>query len=138
MFKKIVAAAKILTRQVQPGMTLNIRPDDTFLVSYPKSGNTWMRFLIANLLQQNPPVGLLDADDLIPIVDGKSKKFFDNMKSPRIIKSHFSFIPAYKRVIYVVRDPRDVVMSQYHYQIKRGVLDKAAVLDNYVQRFIKG
>lgn len=138
MFKHIVSAAKIITRNVEPGMTLKVRPDDTFLVSYPKSGNTWMRFLIANLLQQNQPVGLLDADDLIPIVDGKSKKFFESMKSPRIIKSHFSLIPAYKRVIYVVRDPRDVVMSQYHYQVKRGVLERDAPLDNYVQSFIKG
>ena len=61
MFKQFVSAAKILTRQVQPGMSLKVRPDDTFLVSYPKSGNTWMRFLIANLLQPNPPVGLLEA-----------------------------------------------------------------------------
>jgi sulfotransferase family protein len=138
MYKQFASAVKILTRRIHPGMSLKVRPDDTFLVSYPKSGNTWMRFLIANLLQQDPPVGLLDADCLIPIVDGKSKKFFDEMKSPRIIKSHFSFIPAYKRVIYVVRDPRDVVMSQYHYQIKRGVLEKDTPLDNYVQRFIKG
>jgi Sulfotransferase domain len=129
MFKQFASAVKILTRRVQPGMSLKVRPDDTFLVSYPKSGNTWMRFLIANLLQQDPPVGLLDADCLIPIVDGKSKRFFDEMKSPRIIKSHFSFIPAYKRVIYVVRDPRDVVMSQYHYQIKRGVLEKDMLAD---------
>jgi sulfotransferase family protein len=138
MFKQFVSAVKILTRQVQPGMTLKVRPDDTFLVSYPKSGNTWMRFLIANLLQPDPPVGLLDADCLIPSVDGKPKKFFDAMKSPRVIKSHFSFIPAYKRVIYVVRDPRDVIMSQYHYQIKRGVLEQSASLDDFVSRFIKG
>ena len=138
MFKQFVSAAKILKRRVQPGMSLKVRPDDTFLVSYPKSGNTWMRFLIANLLHQNPPVGLLEADCLIPSVDGKTKKFFDEMKSPRVIKSHFSFIPAYKRVIYVVRDPRDVVMSQYHYQIKRGVLEAGAALDDFVQRFLKG
>jgi len=138
MFKQFVSAAKILTRRVQPGMSLKVRADDTFLVSYPKSGNTWMRFLIANLLQQNPPVGLLGADCLIPSVDAKSKKFFDDMMSPRVIKSHFSFIPAYKRVIYVVRDPRDVVMSQYHYQIKRGVLEGGASLDGFVQRFLKG
>jgi hypothetical protein len=138
MFRQFVSAAKILTRRVQPGMSLQVRPDDTFLVSYPKSGNTWMRFLIANLLQQNPPVGLLEADCLIPSVDAKSKKFFDDMKSPRVIKSHFSFIPAYRSVIYVVRDPRDVVMSQYHYQIKRGVLEQGTSLDGFVQRFLKG
>jgi hypothetical protein len=138
MFKQFVSAVKILTRQVQPGMTLKVRPDDTFLVSYPKSGNTWMRFLIANLLQPDPPVGLLEADCIIPSVDGKAKRFFDAMKSPRVIKSHFSFIPAYKRVIYVVRDPRDVIMSQYHYQIKRGVLEQNAPLDHFVSRFIKG
>src|SRR5215475_2497229 len=138
MFKQFVSAARILTRQVQPGMSLRVRPDDTFLVSYPKSGNTWMRFLIANLLQQDPPVGLLHADSLIPSVDAKSKKFFDEMKSPRVIKSHFSFIPAYRRVIYVVRDPRDVVMSQYHYQIKRGVLEQGSSLDSFVSRFLKG
>ena len=138
MFKQFVSAAKILTRQVQPGMSLKVRPDDTFLVSYPKSGNTWMRFLIANLLQQDPPVGLLDADSLIPSVDAKSKRFFDEMKSPRVIKSHFSFIPAYRRVIYVVRDPRDVVMSQYHYQIKRGVLEQGSSLDSFVSRFLQG
>jgi len=138
MFRKFVSAIKIITRQVQPGMTLQVRPDDTFLVSYPKSGNTWLRFLIANLLQSNPPVGLLDADNMIPIVDGKAKRFFDAMKSPRVIKSHFSFLPAYKRVIYIVRDPRDVVMSQYHYQIKRGVLAPDTPLDAYVPRFISG
>jgi hypothetical protein len=138
MFKQFLSAAKILTRQVQPGMSLKVRSDDTFLVSYPKSGNTWMRFLIANLLQQDPSVGLLDADSLIPSVDAKSKRFFDEMKSPRVIKSHFSFIPAYKRVIYVVRDPRDVVMSQYHYQIKRGVLEQGSSLDTFVTRFLNG
>jgi hypothetical protein len=41
-------------------------------------------------------------------------------------------------VIYVVRDPRDVIMSQYHYQIKRGVLEQNAPLDHFVSRFIKG
>ncbi len=33
-----------------PGRNLLVYPDDVFIVSYPKSGNTWTRFLIANLL----------------------------------------------------------------------------------------
>ena len=138
MFKQFVSAAKILTRQVQPGMSLKVRPDDTFLVSYPKSGNTWMRFLIANLLQQDPPVGLLDADSLIPSVDAKSKRFFDEMKSPRVIKSHFCFDPRYPKVIYIVRDPRDVVISEYHYQRKTRRISDDYTLEEYVPRFLMG
>ena len=30
-----------------------IFPDDVFIVSYPKSGSTWLRFLIGNYLSEN-------------------------------------------------------------------------------------
>ena len=36
--------------------------DDTFLVSYPRSGNTWTRFLIANLLHPEVEVGFANID----------------------------------------------------------------------------
>jgi hypothetical protein len=112
--------------------------DDTFLVSYPKSGNTWIRFLVANFVYPEAGVTLLSADRLIPNVDGQSKKYFKQMPRPRIIKSHYPFQHTYKRVIYVVRDPRDVVLSQYHYQIKRGVLPVGAPIEPFVSRFLAG
>jgi hypothetical protein len=138
MIKKFVAAAKFLTRRDTPGRLLKTWPDDVFLVSYPKSGNTWLRFLVANLLQPDPPVTLVGADKLIPSVDGTSKRTFQAMARPRIIKSHYPFLESYKRVVYVVRDPRDVVMSQYHYQIKRGVLNPGAPIEPFVTRFLQG
>lgn len=138
MIKKFISAARFLTRRDSPGRLLKPLPDDTFLVSYPKSGNTWLRFLVANLVQPDPPVTLVGADLLIPAVDGQSKKHFNQMATPRIIKSHYPFLESCKRVIYVVRDPRDVVMSQYHYQIKRGVLAPGAPVDAFVDRFLEG
>src|SRR2546422_3289190 len=89
------------------GRNLAVYPDDTFIVSYPKSGNTWARFLVANLIYDDEPVTFVNIDHIIPMADGQSRKYFKKMARPRIIKSHYPFEPAYKRVIYIVRDPRD-------------------------------
>jgi hypothetical protein len=51
------------------------------------------------------------------------------MPRPGIIKSHQYFDPRYKRVIYVVRDPRDVALSQFHFHRKRGLIE-----DSYPRR----
>lgn len=138
MIEKLVAIAQYFTHRDTPGRSLRVYPDDTFLVSYPKSGNTWVRFLVANFVHPDLDVTLLGADRLIPNVDGESRKYFKQMPHPRIIKSHYPFHPSYKRVIYVVRDPRDVVLSQYHFQIKRGVLPEGFPVEPYVDKFVAG
>ena len=138
MLKRAIAAVKYLAGQNVVGRSLRTFPDDTFIVSYPKSGNTWSRFLVANLLCTQGPVTLQGADDLVPSVDGQTRRCFAGMQRPRVIKSHWSFDPSYKRVVYVVRDPRDVALSQYHFQIKRKVLSDGHPLDEFVERFIAG
>jgi Sulfotransferase domain len=100
------------------GRNLQVYADDTFIVSYPRSGNTWTRFLIANLLHPQGPVNLLDLERLVPDTEGQSRQYFSVIPRPRVIKSHQYFDPRYKRVIYVVRDPRDVALSYYHFQRK--------------------
>jgi hypothetical protein len=138
MVDKIVAVARYFTSRDTPGRSLKVHPDDTFLVSYPRSGNTWIRFLVANFVHPDAGVTLLSADRLIPNVDGQSKRYFKQMPRPRIIKSHYPFHQSYKRVIYVVRDPRDVAVSQYYYQIKRGALHEGSSIEQFVSNFVAG
>ena len=138
MIRRFLNLTRSLARPGVAGRTFKAMPDDTFLVSYPKSGNTWTRFLIANLLHPDHPVTLVTADRLIPGVDGHSQEHLDHLPRPRVIKSHYPFDPQYKRVIYIVRDPRDVVLSQYHYQRKRRVLPDDYPLESFVPRFIAG
>ena len=48
------------------GRNFAVYPDDTLVVSYPRSGNTWTRFLIANLRYPNLEVDFTNIEKLIP------------------------------------------------------------------------
>jgi len=122
----------------QPGRALNVYSDDTFLVSYPKSGNTWLRFLVANLVWPENPAEFSQINRIIPDPEVNSKRDLDRTPRPRIIKSHHYFDPRYKRIIYVVRDPRDVVVSQYHFHRKRRVIEDRYPLEQFVLDFVGG
>jgi len=138
MIQYFINGAKRVLGLHRLGRELHILPDDTFLVSYPKSGNTWARLLIANLLSPGKPADLWAINRLVPELEGVSKRQLVSMPRPRIIKSHFAFDPRYPRVIYIVRDPRDVLVSEYHYQRKTRQIPDQYPMADYVARFIAG
>ena len=117
---------------------LMVFPDDTFLVSYPKSGNTWTRFLIGNLLHRQQPADYIRINEIIPDPEISTRRELSRAARPRIIKSHQYFDPRYRRVIYIVRDPRDVVVSQYHFHRKRRVIEDSFPLEKFASRFVAG
>ncbi|MGH9513960.1 MAG: sulfotransferase domain-containing protein [Terriglobales bacterium] len=138
MIRHLIAGAKRVFGLHRPRRSLRILPDDVFLVSFPKSGNTWTRFLLANLVYPDQRASFGNLHKLIPDPEDTTKRHFDRMPRPRIIKSHECFDPRYPRVIYIVRDPRDVVISQYHYHRKVRQIEDDYPLERFVARFIAG
>jgi hypothetical protein len=138
MIRYLIAGAKRVVGLHQPGRELLILPDDVFLVSYPKSGNTWARLLISNLLSPERAADFWTINRLVPELETVTKRQLVRMRRPRTIKSHFAFDPRYPRVIYIVRDPRDVVISEYHYQRKTRMIPDQYPMEEYVSRFIAG
>ena len=117
------------------GRELAVFPDDTFVVSYPRSGNTWTRFLIANLIGQPT---LENITTMIPEIYLYSNRQLMRFPRPRILKSHEPFDPRYKKVIYIVRDPRDVAVSLYHYSRKRRDIPDGFPMHDFVLGYLRG
>jgi sulfotransferase family protein len=115
-----------------------VYPDDTFLVSYPRSGNTWTRFLIANLVYPNEMVSFLNIERLIPDTASQSNRALKRTSRPRIIKTHQYFDHRYPKTIYIVRDPRDVALSYYDFQRKYRQIADGYPIEQYVDDFVRG
>ena len=119
MFKKVKA---LLTKHLslsQAGKP-KIFSSDVFLVSYPKSGNTWLSFILANLLKQNKDeiIDFYSVVRYIPELEVHSNHL-SQCSHPRVIKSHQLYNKGFPKVIYCVRDGRDVYVSYYHHLKKR-------------------
>jgi hypothetical protein len=118
---------------------LPIRPDDIFVVSHFRSGNTWTRFLLGNLLNLDRPMSFASVEGMSPDIYQFRYRDFCKLPSPRLIKSHECFDPRYRRVIYIVRDPRDVAISLYHFLKKMRTIGDDVPLATYASEwFIQG
>ncbi|MCH2276684.1 MULTISPECIES: sulfotransferase domain-containing protein [Thalassospira] len=111
--------AYISTMPSQPQM------DDTFLVEFPKSGITWLSFLIASVNLQKSGIDrqptFFAISDLVPDIHS-SRHLPPPLPFPghRFIKSHALHNPLYRKVIYLVRDPRDAMVSYHVFASKLG------------------
>lgn len=111
---------------------MDVRPDDTWIISFPKSGTIWtleMVWLLANDLDFTKATQIVQHDRCHFIERSILNVSFPNSlentiaaPSPRFIMTH---IPApllpkalwtvRPKIVYVARNPKDVVVSQYYF-----------------------
>ncbi|MCF8262466.1 MAG: sulfotransferase domain-containing protein [Melioribacteraceae bacterium] len=102
------------------------RLDDLFIISYPRSGSHWLKFLIANALKVHfkieTEVNFFNIHQIIPHLPTKRpfKKLEISETPPfgiesisRILHTHSPFNYHMQNVILLLRNPFDVVESYY-------------------------
>lgn len=94
------------------------------LVSFPKTGRTWLRLMLGKLIGTNPS-NLFDLPYIhITHDNDPHEKTTDEIKFNNAHKDN--------RVIFLIRDPRDVVVSLYFHKTKRQLLDVGDI-DSYIR-----
>jgi hypothetical protein len=112
---------------------------DVFLASYPRSGQHWVRFQLFELLmRQSAEFDSLDST--IPKVGehGESPSILPS--GGRLIQTHEPWRTEYRRAIYLVRDVRDVLLSDYAWEESLGLTKHFDInnLDEYLLPWLKG
>jgi methylamine dehydrogenase accessory protein MauD len=116
------------------------RSDDIFVVTYPRSGTTWMQMI----LYQLTTAGNMDFPHITTVSPWfeqslKDGTAYDALPAPRVFKSHLSYRKIPKgpcNYIYVARDGKDVAVSYYHFQ--KTHMGFKGTFDEFFERFLKG
>ncbi|XP_042910402.1 sulfotransferase ssu-1 isoform X2 [Parasteatoda tepidariorum] len=118
------------------------RPDDIFIVTYPKCGTTWLQHIFMLILRHGQPLDSPeDMHDSSPFLDKKGAKSAETMKRPGAIKTHLPFHLAPwspdNKYIYVARNPKDCCVSYYHHT-SRIPSNFSGTFDEYFEKFLAG
>lgn len=95
------------------------RPDDVFVMTYPKCGTTWTQQIVHGLRTG----GSMDFEEIscvVPWVETAHEMGIDleaQQPEPRAYKTHYNWndVPKGGRYIIVVREPADTLLSRYKF-----------------------
>lgn len=107
------------------------------------AGTHWVWEIVSMLLK-----GSAEYDKSIKeqnMIDFHFPEEFDNLKSPRVLNSHFTWrhlpeeIREKKcRIIFLQRNPKDTVVSYYHHMKNLGIYGIKGDCNDFIDLFMKG
>ena len=108
---------------------------DVFLAAYPRSGTTWLRFLFFETLTgQEAAFGRVRA--AVPSVGEHRRARPVLPDGGRLVQTHERYRDGDRRVVYVVRDVRSVVVSEYAWQRRARFF--TGTLEGFIEDFLAG
>jgi hypothetical protein len=156
MIGRILRKSKLRNRQPRPAVDVAgmgvaperlaaLRPDDQFLVSYPRSGNTWVRHLLREVIALGHPelpppekLWMLIPDLHVHEMEHPARTAFG--MPTRIFKSHNLRDLRGRRIVYIFREPADALTSYFHFHVREKMEPElvAQGLDAFCQAMLPG
>ena len=132
--------------------TIRTRPGDICFTGYPKSGSTWLSFVLLLITRNGEiPTDRTLRNSLHWVASSftypRSKEELDDFPSPRIFKSHMPYHMAVGgnpvdnpcKYIYIARNPKDVVVSYYYFECNKSWAgDYTGSWEHWFKMFVEG
>jgi hypothetical protein len=118
---------------------VGLKSEDVFQASFPRSGSTWLRFMLFEILCGEEP-GFRKIEDRLPEIQWQRGKTGILPDGGRFIKTHEQYRTDYKRAVFLVRDMRDVFLSCYARGLQDGIVDLVCKgdFDSFLMSFLSG
>lgn len=124
------------------------RDSDIFIITYPKSGTIWTQNIVCLILYE----GHRNGTENIPTSHRCASMEYNiynvditQMPSPRVLLTHLPYYLVPKKlrakkgkVIYVYRNPKDALVSFFHYSHSFKLVENTCNLEEYMERFLSG
>ncbi|KAF3320199.1 flavonol sulfotransferase-like protein [Carex littledalei] len=132
------------------------RPDDVIVASYLKSGTTWLKALTFTIMHRNKyanflshPLLKLNPHDCVPFTEyhyaTRDEQYLETLPCPRVLGTHlpYSILPeSIKKskcpIIYISREPKDVLVSLWHMMNKSQGFNKSFTFTRAFELFCEG
>ncbi|CAL1276711.1 unnamed protein product [Larinioides sclopetarius] len=124
------------------GIQYKPRPDDVFIVTYPKCGTTWAQHILLLLFSRGEPVDERKFFSATPFLEVAGAKAAETMPRPGAVKTHLPFrLTPWSneaKYIYITRNPKDCCVSYYHHMKNLPVHGFKGTFDEFFEHFISG
>ncbi|XP_049391602.1 cytosolic sulfotransferase 12-like [Solanum stenotomum] len=133
-------------------------PNDVILASFPKTGTTWLKSLVFSIVNRSSKESLVkhNPHDLVPTLEvqvfgtthqSSSITTHDESHSTRLYSTHIpyqllgnTFHSSNCRVVYITRNPKDTLVSMWHFTNKWKDADQDGPwhLEEAIEKFCSG
>ncbi|XP_077117700.1 sulfotransferase 2B1-like [Ranitomeya variabilis] len=126
-----------------------VRDDDIYNITYPKSGTTWMVEILSLIQKNGDPTwsNTVLNWERVPWIEEMdyAEKLQQSEEHPRLITSHLhrhmfmkSFNGSKAKIIYTIRDPKDAAVSLYHFSKMSTYFKDPENMDDFLKEFLTG